>query len=344
MICVTAMVGLVSLLVFGAPSAIFAFGVLITPDSEYAVVVRSVNCSTTPQRKAAPIDRWGGPDPDFSYTYKFQADGKASYTFTGRCQAYRNDGTYSNIRYYVDASWDPPQKVAFEVGRVYDLGNVAPDKFQPGPNNYTAFALRLSCPADPWLNDRVCSAQTTATNHLEELFPAVKTGPFPLTRGALIYAVQVRLRGEYERTTMARLRQQSVNISKFSFPSILAPTAGQRFFAQGVVPIKLAPPQGLNVTSYTVAFQKKDANGNWVNFTSFPIPVAQAQSPGGFAGFGAGGTGATKYPQLLTSPGAWRLAAQVAAPTPSAWSNPVEFIVTAPPPLAVKGVQKGFLK
>ena len=113
------------------------------------------------------------------------------------------------------------------------------------------------------------------------------------------------------------------------FPSISSPTAGQHFFAQSVVSIKLAPPAGWKVAGYMVAIQKKDASGNWVNYVNIPIPAAQAESAG-FTGFGSGGTAATKQPSLLTSPGSWRLAAQVTSPSQSGWSQPVEFVVSAP--------------
>jgi hypothetical protein len=114
-------------------------------------------------------------------------------------------------------------------------------------------------------------------------------------------------------------------------PAILSPAKGQGFFAQNAIPIKLAQPQGLTVTSYLVAVQRRDPQGNWILQTNLPIAAAVAQSAQGYTGFGAGGTGTTKSPLLLTAPGAWRLNAQVASPNQSGWSNWVEFTVMSPP-------------
>lgn len=126
------------------------------------------------------------------------------------------------------------------------------------------------------------------------------------------------------------------------FPSILAPTAGQRFLNQTAVPIKLKPPQqwadtqiGLDgapiqtarsVTGYMVRIERKDSQGNWVAHTKLPVGPAQAESAAGYTGFGAG-----VPPGGITTPGAWRLSAQVSSPQPSGWSDWVEFVVMEPP-------------
>jgi len=324
--------GLALVLLFALSGRVLSWGTLEGVQSIPSV--SSVDCSTDPKRRGTPIDRWSGLDPAFSYSYKFSPDGRSNYTFTGRCQASSSDGSRNSIRYYVDASWDPKQQVAFEVGRVYDLGNIAPDKFQPGPNSYTSFVLRERCPGDPWLYTKYgCYVESAATNHLDELVPHIKNGPFPLTADALIPVVREKLRSEYEQIVSSHKFsaqvQQRVPVGQFVFPGIASPTSGQRFFSQAVVPIKLTPPQGWKVAGYMVAIQKKDASGNWVNYVNIPIPAAQAESIG-FTGFGAGGTAATKQPSLFTSPGSWRLAAQALSPSQSGWSQPVEFVVSAP--------------
>lgn len=125
-------------------------------------------------------------------------------------------------------------------------------------------------------------------------------------------------------------------------PTILAPTAGQRFFTRSPVPIKLAPPQpwadtqlrldgtpvktAKSVTGYMVRLERQDANGNWVPHSTLPVGAAQAESATGYTGFGAG-----TPPGGITTPGAWRLSAQVTAPQQSGWSDWVEFGVMAPP-------------
>src|SRR3974390_2713848 len=62
-------------------------------------------------------------------------------------------------------------------------------------------------------------------------------------------------------------------IPPYIAPTILSPAPGQRFYANAFFPLKLAPPQGLDVTEYLVSFEKKDPNGNWIAYTKDPIPV-----------------------------------------------------------------------
>lgn len=115
-----------------------------------------------------------------------------------------------------------------------------------------------------------------------------------------------------------------------TYPTVLSPPAGQRFFAQSVIPIKLAPSPSVTATNYEVVIQRQGANGSWITHHSFPIGPAEAQSPNGYQGFGAGGAGPTKLTPLLTSPGLWRLQARILQPTMLAWSPWVEFMVLPP--------------
>lgn len=115
-----------------------------------------------------------------------------------------------------------------------------------------------------------------------------------------------------------------------NYPTILSPPAGKQFFAQSVVPIKLAPPPSVTTTNYEVLIQRKDASGNWIDHHSFSIGPAEAQLPTGYEGFGAGGNSPTKLTPLMTSPGSWRLQARVSQPTPMAWSPWLEFVVLPP--------------
>lgn len=124
-------------------------------------------------------------------------------------------------------------------------------------------------------------------------------------------------------------------------PSVSAPTKGQRFYNRTPVPIRLGPPMlpssqvelsgkpiysAVTVTGYRVRIERKDNAGKWIAQTTIPVSAAQAHSANGYAGFGAGAP-----PAGITSPGAWRLSAQVSAPNQSGWSDWVEFHVMTPP-------------
>src|SRR5262249_31759557 len=97
-------------------------------------------------------------------------------------------------------------------------------------------------------------------------------------------------------------------------PTVLAPTNGLVVVARTPMAIKLAPPNGWNVSSYLVTIQAKDAKGNWFTNSNIPVGAAQAQSSAGYTGFGAGAP-----PAFLSLPGVWRLAAQVSSPKQSGW-------------------------
>jgi hypothetical protein len=159
-----------------------------------------------------------------------------------------------------------------------------------------------------------------------------------------------------------KFQQASQPISYLAnlMPIIRSPTSGQRFYNQMVVPIKLAPPPQWPETSvdtktgavvrtvksvsiYMVNIQRKNPQGAWVAQTTLPIGAAQAESANGYTGFGAGAP-----PGGITTPGVWRLNAQVSAPQQSGWSDWVEFNVMTPPTSnqsnAVKPGISGFKK
>ena len=142
-----------------------------------------------------------------------------------------------------------------------------------------------------------------------------------------------------------RLRSATQTLTPYRMslsPIITAPTAGQRFFNQSPISIKLAPPPpwadtevrldgtpvktAKSVTGYMVRLERKDPNGIWVPHATLPVGAAQAESSTGYPGFGAGAP-----PAFLSIPGAWRLSAQVTTPQQSGWSDWVEFGVMAPP-------------
>lgn len=155
-----------------------------------------------------------------------------------------------------------------------------------------------------------------------------------------------------------RLRSATQTLTPYRLslsPIIMAPTAGQRFFNQSPISIRLAPPQpwadtevrldgtpvktAKSVTGYMVRLERKDSNGQWLPHATLPVGAAQAESATGYTGFGAGAP-----PAFLSIPGAWRLSAQVTTPQQSGWSDWVEFAVMAPPSSSFNSTLKPSVK
>ncbi|HEY3197536.1 MAG TPA: hypothetical protein VGJ57_05950 [Nitrospirales bacterium] len=104
------------------------------------------------------------------------------------------------------------------------------------------------------------------------------------------------------------------------YPSVVTPAAAQVAVAQSPLSIKLTPPKGWKVTTYTINIQRRDASGPWVNHTSIAVNAAVAESAAGYVGFGGGAP-----PAFLMLPGHWRLNAEASSPKKSGVSDWVEF-------------------
>jgi hypothetical protein len=149
--------------------------------------VTGIDCSATP-----------------NVTHQFFRDGRTHYTIPGNCWVKKSNGQTVVVRYHVDGNWTPgPKSFATETGRIYDLGNVAPELFQPGPRgHYTTFIVRLLCESDPWLNDARCGLEyASGVDELAKLWDRFSRGPFPLTRGAIPASKRAALMTEYKRAT-----------------------------------------------------------------------------------------------------------------------------------------------
>lgn len=208
----------------------------------------------------------------------------------------------------------------------------------------------MVCDEDPWLSHRTCSnIQTYVQGEISLITPLLADMPtqvvtrksplttgFPYNRNQLLVqrtadlqasmvkaAAEAQARAETERH---RFVQGATHTRSFSAPTIQTPRAGQGFLNGMPVPIKLMPPADLAATGYRIALQRKDVHGEWVDHGAIAIGAAQAQSPTGYTGFGAGAP-----PTFLSAPGTWRLRAQVSTPKASVWSNWTEFTVLAPP-------------
>ena len=117
-------------------------------------------------------------------------------------------------------------------------------------------------------------------------------------------------------------------------PTIQTPAAGALILSNTSVPIRIAPPQGMAATAYLVRLESRNALGLWTPVTNLPVSAAEAASPSGYLGWGALGSG--RGAAMIAGPGTYRVSAQVKLPRPTRWSQPAEFVVTAPS----KAIQK----
>ena len=161
---------------------------------------------------------------------------------------------------------------------------------------------------------------------------------FQYDRAALITQRDAELKAEQEAIAVAaesalqrqnkRLNQGKQPVARFA-PSILLPTANALFMQNNVVPIKLLPPEGMQVTGFLVKLERHDTNGNWGLVTHIPIGFADATSPTGYTGWGAPGNGRDPS-RMVSLPGSYRISAQVSSPRQTLWSTPIPFAVISP--------------
>ncbi len=234
---------------------------------------------------------------------------------------------------------------------------VAPQaKLNPNGPNY-GWRTKYSCPNDPWITDVICTVIAQADdsplkdNILQQWLSQVR-GRGPFTARYLLPAERTTLNAdrnsqvaaqaeEEQRRLNSRLKGGALDQRALLAPIIRSPSVGQRFLNQSTVPIKLSPSSqwpetavGVDgspvktersVSGYLVRIERKDSSGKWVPHTTLPVGALLAESPAGYRGFGAG-----VPPGGMTTPGTWRLSAQVTAPQQSGWSDWVEFVVMAP--------------
>lgn len=276
---------------------------------------------------------------------------KHQYLFRGTCHVARLridspggkpyfmpiDAPFTAEGYY-----EPQSGVATEIFRVPE------PKINEPSRPWGTFQSSFRCKKDPWLNDLECEPITATVNPpasaypgpryeasrilLNEIFQKIAHfkkpySAFAVHRGIVSdQAVASAWAAYRKQEQLAQGARQTPGLSYSAgvAPSILRPAAGQVFLAGNPIPIKLGPPIGWTAATYMVKLELKNSQGIWVAHKTIPVGAPQAQSPGGYTGFGIGG-----FP---SSPGIWRVSAQVSAPNQSGWSNAVEFKVATPPP------------
>lgn len=254
---------------------------------------------------------------------------------------------------------------SYSNGSAKEVFEIPPGAFNQPSHFYGKWVTTFSCPSDPWLTGVACTL-TNVNDHFSEHDPGMiletierirrngrpLTAYLPKTQHNVLVAQrnsqlaeQAKAEKKSNRRSAQRLegaKQPSMPYRSALSPIIHAPTAGQRVLNQTAVPIKLGPPPqwadtnidvttgkpiktAESVTGYMVRIERKDPMGNWVAQTTIPVGAAQAESAAGYTGFGAGAP-----PGGITTPGAWRMSAQVSSPGQSGWSEWVEFVVMAP--------------
>lgn len=282
---------------------------------------------------------------------------KHQYVFQGTCHVARlridSPGGQPyfmpiDAPFIAEGYYEPQSKVATEIFRVPE------PKISEPSRPWGTFQSSFRCEQDPWLNDVKCEPLTASANPpisaypgpryeasrilLNEIFSMIAHFKKPYSAAAVRHssegneAIAKAWAAYRKQEQLAQGARQTPGLSYSAgvAPSILRPAAGQVFLSGNPIPIKLGPPVGWTVTTYMVKLEVKNAQGTWVAHKTIPVGAPQAQSAGGYTGFGGGG-----FP---SSPGNWRISAQVSAPNQSGWSNAVEFKVATPPP---SGSQSG---
>lgn len=304
-----------------------------------------------------------GPEPTQCYRYSNESikgvftNTTAKYSSGGYCMSQDTKDTVIKFPTITQGS--------FSNGSAKEVFEIPQGAFNQPSHFYGKWVTTFSCPSDPWLTEVACTV-TNVNDSFSEHDPGyilknidrgrqrglpLSVPVIPAERNALLaqknsqLAEQAKAEKKSNRRSAQRLegaKQPSMPYRSALSPIIHAPAAGQRVLNQTAVPIKLGPPpQWANtnidvttgkpiktaesVTGYMVRIERKDPTGNWVAQTTIPVGAAQAESAAGYTGFGAGAP-----PGGITTPGAWRMSAQVSSPRQSGWSEWVEFVVMAP--------------
>ena len=325
-----------------------------------AVAVFSGGISYVPS--AYPFGSFGTADPEVFFNCGYT---NVSGQFTAKLSSYYIYGACLHNTSQIQVPWSATGKYepASAAGHTTEIITLTGPSPYRGTLTSTMECAGLRENQDPWLTKVICGsfnlqpqgefvAQKVLLDAIYKLMQS-RGGPltasFPYDRNALLAKRDTDLKAEALQIQAALAAQkreqqllqgaaqsQATSYSAALSPSVLGPVVGQQFYNRAPVAIKLAPPKGWNVTSYLVKLQRKDAAGKWFDHANIPVGAAEAQSPAGYTGFGAGAP-----PAFLSLPGAWRLSAQVSYPKPTGWSDWREFyVVTALHPPANTRVKK----
>lgn len=249
--------------------------------------------------------------------------GRARYELHGKCYIGTSYTTWSAIAVYENDRYTESLSVGNGVGTL--MGSISS-------------VSRMPCVEDPWLTHTKCEAEirridTAPDQSLSQWLEAhfyprhndynAFSATFNYDRTPLLVKRGADLRAQ------ARRLQRSTLKVPLIVPTILLPTANALFMQNNVVPIKLLPPEGMQVTGFLVKLERLDTHGNWGLVTHVPIGFADATSPTGYTGWGAPGNGRDPS-RMVSLPGSYRISAQVSSPRQTLWSTPIPFAVISP--------------
>jgi len=276
-----------------------------------------------------------------------------TYRFSGNCYLL-------NTRYAlpITVPWTGVGTFDPVSGKVTEEINIPePTAAQPS-RPYGRFAASMHCGGkDPWREAAACGQMMLSVNPpvtayapniygeyskqvILEVLNLYPRGGRPVTsnlsaneRQTLVASLKAYTQAEAARQKQTQQLKQSVQPAPTLLanlaPYVVSPAAGSLFMSMTAVPIKLAPPpRRMTVTAYLARIERKDAQGNWTLVTNLPINIADASSASGYLGWGASGNG--KGAPMIAGPGTYRISAQVSAPQPTGWSQPIEFVVNVP--------------
>ncbi len=277
---------------------------------------------------------------------KFTA-AKSTYRMSGRCDQRLE---YENRVEVIPIPWTSEGAYAPGLAKVEETITLNGNPPYRG-NIHT----RLGCVEDPWLvmGKAACTQPGfSAAGDVQSLAYIISylrggfeqalkpnTTGFSYDRAALVAQRPRDLQAEQQALAEAaelarknqnrRLQQAAPPGPAVVTPTVLSPMAGALFLQNNAVPIKLLPPQGMQVTGFMVKLERRDGLGNWGLVTNLPVSAAEAASPTGYLGWGTPGNGRDPS-RMVSLPGTYRISAQVSLPRPTGWSVPIEFVVTAP--------------
>jgi hypothetical protein len=263
-----------------------------------------------------------------------QPDQDEMATGTSQFDDYNKSKELFRAGWTAEAGYNPVSKETWET---ITLAPPRIDEKAPPGRPYGRFASKMICSSDPWLdfNGVHCAVTSlTATGDLGEIEKMLRqyAQPFTVPRKEM---QRQSLRDAH--TTFVRRAQlfsqtatQSPTAPKlYTLPEIMEPRAGSTYPPQTPLKIRVRPPSYVKVVTYLLQIEAKQNNGEWKVQTNVPVNATELEGVLGYRGWGwhQPGTG----PQMMATPGTYRVRAQASAPNAGEAGEWHEFIIAGEP-------------